>query len=51
MKTLNIIRKIFLFPFRVLFFLPYGFLGFLCTDFEREIDRDYFKKEMKEWWN
>ena len=55
MKTLNTIRKIVLFPLRILiypikliFIVPLDFIaGFFLTNWEDEWDRDYYFKTIK----
>ena len=55
MKTLNTIRKIILFPLRILiypfkliFVVPLDFIiGFFLTNWEDEWDRDYYFKTIK----
>lgn len=46
-QKLNWVRRIVLFPFRVVFFIPMVTIGFFMTNFEDEWEVNFYRKMVK----
>lgn len=46
MKKLNWVRKIIIFPIKLILLPVFGIMLFFCTNWENRLEIDYYKKTM-----